>query len=247
MKPQLAIVVPARNEAMNLPKLLTSLSRQDYPHLRHTKVFVADANSTDTTITVANAFGGLFEVTVITGGLPAVGRNAGARLADTRYVLFLDADVELTDRTMLRRAMAAMEERQLYCLTTSIGCTLGSFMDDVLFAGSNLCQRLGSWIRPFGTGMFLLFDRAEFERLGGFNEQALFAEDYLLTQKVAIHRFGILRGKIYTSNRRFQKMGHMHVARMFFRTMCNSFNESYYLQDQNYWKSGYKEAGQKAS
>jgi glycosyltransferase involved in cell wall biosynthesis len=206
-------------------------------------VFVADADSTDGTVDAALAFAGELDIRVIPGGLPAVGRNAGARLADTRYVLFLDADVEMTDRTMLRRAMATMEKRRLHCLTTSIGCTLGSFMDDLLFAGSNLCQAVGSWIRPFGTGMFLLFEKTEFERLGGFHEQALFAEDYLLTQKVAVRRFGILRGKIYTSNRRFRKMGHWRVAGMFLKTMVNTFNESYYLRDQDYWQ----EPAQKAS
>jgi hypothetical protein len=144
---------------------------------------------------------------------------------------------------MLRRAMETMERRQLHCLTTSIGCTFGRFMDDVLFAASNLCQWVGSWIKPFGTGMFLLFDKAEFDRLGGFHEQALFAEDYLLTQKVSVRRFGILRGKVYTSNRRFRKMGRVHVALMFLRTMANTFNESYYMRDQNYWK----EIDQKAS
>jgi len=220
-------------------------------------VFVADANSTDATVPSALAFAGVLNIAIIPGGLPSVGRNAGARLADTRYVLFLDADVEITDRTMLRRAMDAMEQRELHCVTTSIGCTFGRFMDDVLFAGSNLCQRVGSWVRPFGTGMFLLFDKAEFDRLGGFHEQALFAEDYLLTQKVSVRRFGILRGKVYTSNRRFQKMGHMHVVLMFLRTMFNSFNESYYLRDQDYWEAGSpasavsslgcNEVGQKAS
>jgi glycosyltransferase involved in cell wall biosynthesis len=214
--------------------------------LQRTRVFVADAESTDSTVSVALAYAGQLNIAVIPGGLPSVGRNAGARLADTRYVLFLDADVELTDPTMLRRAMAAMQKRELHCLTVSIGCTLGRFMDDVLFAGSNLCQRVGSWIKPFGTGMFLLFEKAEFDRLGGFNEQALFAEDYLLTQKVAVRHFGILRGKIYTSNRRFRKMGHWHVVGMFLRTMLNTSNESYYLRDQSYWAGGYKEAVEKA-
>ena len=247
MKPQLTIVIPARNEATNLPKLLTSLNRQDYPLLRHTKVFVADAASTDGTVPAALAFRQLrgdvrLDIEVIPGGLPAVGRNAGARLADTAYVLFLDADVELTDPTMLRRAMDAMQRRELHCLTTSIGCIFGRFMDDVLFAASNLCQRVGSWVKPFGTGMFLLFDKAEFDRLGGFHEQALFAEDYLLTQKVAVRRFGILRGKIYTSNRRFHKMGHMRIALMFLRTALNTFNESYYLRDQKYWQEPIQKA-----
>ena len=235
MKSQLTIVIPARNEATNLPKLLNSLSQQDYPLLAHTKVYVADAGSTDGTPELAMGYADRLRIEVIPGGLPAVGRNAGARLADTRYVLFIDADVVISDRTMLRRAMQSMEVRHLHCLTTSIGCMYGRFVDDLLYAGNNLIQRMCSWFMPFGTGMFLMFERTVFDRLGGFNEQALYAEDYLLTQKVSMPRFGILRGKVHTTNRRFRKMGRRRIVWMFFRTALNSFNRSYYMKDQDYW------------
>ncbi len=204
--------------------------------MQHTKVYVADADSTDNTVAAALAFADRLNITVIPGGLPSVGRNSGARLADTRYVLFLDADVELRDCTMLRRAVEAMQVRELHCLTTSIGCTFGLFRDDLLFAANNLAQRIGSWVKPFGTGMFLMFEKAEFDRLGGFNEQALYAEDYLLTKQVSVRRFGILPGKIYTTNRRFQKMGHGRIAFMFLRTALNTWNPGYFLRDQGYWK-----------
>lgn len=209
--------------------------------MQHTKVYVADANSTDNTVAAAMAFADRLNITIIPGGLPAVGRNSGARLADTRYVLFLDADVELRDRTMLRRAVEVMQCRQLHCLTTSIGCTFGLFRDDLLFAANNVAQRIASVFAPFGTGMFLLFDKAEFDRLGGFHEQALYAEDYLLTKKVAVRRFGILPGKVYTSNRRFQKMGHGRIALMFLRTALNTWNPSYFMRDQGYWREPVQE------
>ncbi|MGA2686680.1 MAG: glycosyltransferase, partial [Candidatus Korobacteraceae bacterium] len=54
-KAELTIVIPAKNESKHLPILLTSLSRQDYPLLPHTKVFVADAGSTDGTVQAALA------------------------------------------------------------------------------------------------------------------------------------------------------------------------------------------------
>src|SRR5271166_1124614 len=113
MKAELTIIVPAKNESRHLPMLLTSLSRQDYPLLPHTKVFVADAASTDGTANIALAMSDGLDVSVIPGGLPAVGRNAGARLADTPYVLFIDADVVLHDRTLLRRAMEDRKSTRL--------------------------------------------------------------------------------------------------------------------------------------
>ena len=55
-KPELTIVIPAKNEARTLPRLLTSLSRQDYPLLPLTRVYVADAGSTDGTVALAACF-----------------------------------------------------------------------------------------------------------------------------------------------------------------------------------------------
>ena len=45
---------------------------------------------------------------VIDGGLPAVGRNAGAKLATTHYILFLDADVTFTHRYAIKEAFDEM-------------------------------------------------------------------------------------------------------------------------------------------
>jgi len=201
-----------------------------------TRVFVADANSTDNTIDIALSFAGKLPVTIIPGGLPSVGRNNGARLTNSRYVLFVDADVELTDPTLLRRAVERMKRRRLHCLTTNVWCAGGSILDRALYAGNNLVQRFASWTKPFATGMFMMFDKKKFDEFGGFNERALYAEDYLLSKKVSPLRFGIVGGGVVTSNRRFKKMGHFKIARMFFRTALNTFNENYFLRDQDYWK-----------
>jgi glycosyltransferase involved in cell wall biosynthesis len=215
---------------------MNSLSRQDYAQLHATKVFVADAQSTDDTVAVALSFAGELRVEVIPGGLPAVGRNEGARRANSRYVLFVDADVELKDPSLLRRAVASMERRNLHCLTTNVWCSSGSILDRALYAGNNLVQRFASWTKPFATGMFMMFNKDVFDRLGGFNEQALYAEDYLLSKKVSPTRFGIVSGGVITGNRRFQKMGRFKIIRMFLQTALNTYNEKYFLRDQDYWK-----------
>ncbi|HUZ95118.1 MAG TPA: glycosyltransferase [Edaphobacter sp.] len=236
MKAELTIVIPAKNEVKMLPKLLKSLCRQDYEGMAQTRVIVADAGSTDGTVEVALSFRDRLNVEVIPGGLPSVGRNAGARLATTRFVLFLDADVELPEPTLLRRALWKMTRRHLHLATTNIACRHGGFFDDALYAGNNLVQRMSSFVSPFATGMFMLFEREAFWRLGGFNERALFAEDYLLSKGVERPRFRIVRGKVLTTNRRFKKLGHARMVWMFFKTMLHSWDESYFLRDQGYWE-----------
>lgn len=236
MEAELTIVIPAKNEVKMLPKLLKSLCRQDYEGMAQTRVIVADAGSTDGTVEVALSFRDRLKVEVIPGGLPSVGRNAGARLATTRFVLFLDADVELPETTLLRRAIGRMQGGDLHLATTNIACRHGGFFDDALYAGNNLVQRASSFVSPFATGMFMLFDREAFWGLGGFNERALFAEDYLLSKGVARQRFGIVRGKVLTTNRRFKKLGHARMVWMFFKTMLHSWDEGYFLRDQGYWE-----------
>jgi glycosyltransferase involved in cell wall biosynthesis len=201
-----------------------------------TKVFVADANSTDGTPEIAYAFDGHLNVEVISGGLPSIGRNAGAKRASTPYVLFIDADIELEDTTLLRRAMETMKRRKLQCLTTNIWCSNGNLRDHMLYIGNDVVQYFASWTKPFATGMFMLFEKEKFDQLGGFNEKALYAEDYLLSKQVSPRRFGIVRGSVSTTNRRFQKMGHLKILRMFLKTAFNTFNEQHFLRDHEYWK-----------
>ena len=228
-------MVPAKNEARLLPNLLESLCNQDYPFLPAVKVFVADAGSTDGTLGLALSFRRRLDVEVIPGGLPSVGRNAGARRSSTPYVLFLDADMELKDPTLLRRAMDLIERRKLHCVTTNIWCSNGTLRDHVLYLGNNIAQYGSVMVRPFSTGMFMLFERSVFQKLGGFHEQALYAEDYLLSKKISNRRFGIVSGCIHTTNRRFRNMGHFKIIGLFLKTMLNTWNDDYFLHDQGYW------------
>lgn len=200
-----------------------------------TRVLVADADSTDGTPAIALAFRDRLNVSVIPGGMPAVGRNRGAALADTPYVLFLDADIEMAHPSVIRRAVELAQQRQLHCVTTNIVCQDGSWFDKAMYAGNDCFQHLSRLHKPFATGMFMLFDRKKFQELGGFHEQAMFAEDYLLSQQVARSKFGIVRGGVYTTNRRFQKMGHLRVARLFLGTAFNFWNEKFFLRDHHYW------------
>jgi len=234
---ELTIVIPAKNEAELLPRLLDSIARQDAAGIRETTVYVADASSTDGTVELALNFRGRIDIRVIAGGLPSAGRNAGARLANTPYVLFLDADMELADPTLVRRALELMQRKRLHCLTTNIWCREGRFMDQTLYIANNIAQQFSRLLKPFSTGMFMLFDRKRFEELGGFHEQALYAEDYLLSKKVARRKFGIVRGKALTTNRRFRKMGHIKIMGMFFKTALNTWNDNYFLRDHHYWHS----------
>jgi glycosyltransferase involved in cell wall biosynthesis len=202
-----------------------------------TKVLVADANSTDGTPEIVMSFRDRLNVGVIRGGMPSVGRNQGAALADTPYVLFVDADIELADSSLIRRCVERAQSGKLHCLTTNIVCRDGNWIDKLLYAGSDVLQYLSYLHRPYATGMFMFFDRQKFWELGGFHEQIHFGEDYKLSQQVQRRRFAVVRGGVYTTNRRFQRMGHLKVGWLFVKTALNFWNEKYFLRDHKYWAS----------
>jgi len=234
---ELTIVIPAKNEAKLIPRLLTSLTKQDYSKMSSTRVLVADANSTDGTPEIVRSFRNVLNVSVIPGGMPSVGRNQGARMAESKYVLFMDADIEPASDSLIRDAMELAQRKQLQCVTTNILCRGGNLIDRTLYLGNNLFQYLSRLHRPFSTGMFMLFDRQRFQELGGFHEQVQFAEDYLLSSQVARSKFGIVRGGVYTTNRRFQRMGHFRIARLFVKTAFNFWNQNFFLRDHKYWQT----------
>src|SRR5271165_6712877 len=113
---ELTIVIPAKNEAKLIPRLLTSLTTQDYSKMLSTRLLVADANSTDGTPDIVMSFRDRLNVSVIRGGMPSVGRNLGAAQAESDYVLFLDADIELAHVSVLRRAVELAKRKQLHCV-----------------------------------------------------------------------------------------------------------------------------------
>ncbi len=200
-----------------------------------TRVLVADANSTDGTPEIVMSFRDRLNVSVIRGGMPSIGRNHGAGLADTPYILFLDADIELADRSLIRRCVRKAQKQQLHCMTTNVICRDGNWVDKAFYAVNDIFQYLSYLHRPFATGMFMLFDRKKFWELGGFHEQILFAEDYRLSQQVERSRFAIVRGGVYTTNRRFKRMGHLRAGWLFLKTAVNYWNEKHFLRDHKYW------------
>ncbi len=101
-----SVLIPARNEANNLPRLLGSLHEQDYPDF---EIVVYDDGSADETPEVLRRFASPRLITLRGEGPPAgwVGKvhalYQATRQARGSLFLFLDADTELHGADALRR------------------------------------------------------------------------------------------------------------------------------------------------
>jgi poly-beta-1,6 N-acetyl-D-glucosamine synthase len=93
--PAVSIIVPAYNEEINAVRTVNNLLQQDYPNL---KIIFIDDGSKDSTFTkVSAAFSHTPNVQVHTkpNGGKATALNFGINLADTEYVVCIDADTQL--------------------------------------------------------------------------------------------------------------------------------------------------------
>ncbi|MCS7175380.1 MAG: glycosyltransferase family 2 protein [Pseudothermotoga sp.] len=94
--PKVSLIVPARNEEKNLPKLLSALKEQTYKNLQ---IIVVNDNSTDATKQVVMRFDGIVLVDLKEEPPPGwVGKSwacwNGYLKSDGEIIVFMDADVE---------------------------------------------------------------------------------------------------------------------------------------------------------
>ena len=219
----LSIVIPCRNEERMIGKTLRSLAKQTIVS-RDTPVFIADAFSTDNTRHVIKIFSSRLNITVIEGGLPAVGRNRGAAMVNTRYVLFLDADVELADEYTLENALHNAERNELDLIIPCLKIINAGPLDR-LFESCYYLTAKTKILGSFGAGMFLFLRTEAFKRIGGFNENLALGEDWELTRQIDRRRFEICDNVVaYTSNRRFENMGYWNT---FYMWCSIAFNKRY--------------------
>lgn len=198
----LSIIIPTLNEEKYLPRLLDSIKKQDFFDY---EIIVSDAGSIDKTLEIALNY----KCRVIKGGLPAKGKNQGAKAAKGDLLLFLDADTILPE-DFLKINLKEFKRRKLQIA----GFLISSFEKN---------RKITNWLFNLfynfpiifwekiipHAAIAILISKDVFEKINGFDENIILAEDHDLTRRAAkFGRYGILKKcKVLTSERRFRKDG----------------------------------------
>ena len=198
---KISIIIPALNEEAMLPRLLDSIKAQDF---KDYEIIVSDAHSRDRTREIALEYG----CRVVDGGLPAAGRNAGAAVAQGEFLFFLDADVVLP-QGFIRNVYHEMQDRYFDLATCEIRPLSDYRLDRVLHRMINLGVILNLRTDPKALGFCIFVTKRLFQRVGGFDETVLVAEDNNFVKRAS--EFRGLRylssAYILVSIRRFEKEG----------------------------------------
>ena len=103
MRDLLTIVIPCKNEGNNIYHTISSIASQDL--IEGTRIIIADISDEFGSIHVLSQavsnYRYKLNIEVIEGGYPAYGRYVGAKLVETPYVLFLDADIIFFDKKLI--------------------------------------------------------------------------------------------------------------------------------------------------
>ena len=230
----LTIVIPCYNEEKYIARALQNIHDQKFS--KFIRIIIADAGSTDATIEIINSFKDKLDIEIIKGGLPSVGRNAGARLADTEWILFLDADITFTSESVIFDSIYQV----MFNNYSMIGTTpkyLGE--PDIRANTMFFLNKISTWFlsknRPFAIGGFTLIRRDVFIGLGGYDEKAHQSEDWLLSRQIEPKNFKLIPDLITQDNRRFKKYGYFNMIKLLYRNWKNRDNAEYFYNAQNYW------------
>ena len=231
MKDFVTIVIPTKNEEQYILSTLASLNRQVL--IQDVDVIIADGGSSDRTIEILNYYQDAynFNLHIIQGGTAASGRNKGAEYIKKPYILFLDADTTIDDKTTIMSAYYELLEGNelVACKTRSRDRGL-----------SRIAFKLFEWghVRmkeSFCTGVFFFTSRKAFEMYGGFDESVKHTEDYLLSRQYPRDKFAILNLFVTQDSRRFKKMGYIGFFIMLIKNYVNRNNIEYFRKDIGYW------------
>ncbi len=214
----LSIIIPTYNEEDYLPILLESIKKQNFDDY---EVIVADANSTDRTVEIAKEYGCI----VVEGGLPAVGRNNGAKVAKGEYLLFLDSDLELTDDYLRNVIYEFKMERVGIAITQML--PMSNKVEDKLFHDfANQFMISVEKLKPHGAGCYGIIVKKELhDKCNGFNESLTFGEDTDYIERLAkVEPFKVLRNaKIGVSTRRLEEEGIETLIMQYGKSTVNDF------------------------
>lgn len=201
----LSIIIPAYNEEKYLPKLLDCIKMQSY---KDYEVIVADANSKDKTRQIAKRYG----CRIVNGGMPAEGRNNGAKASKGDLLLFMDADA-IIDRLFLENAVNEIKWKNLDVAAVYIYPDTNSFIYFVFLGIYNLLLFTTQLFSPHAVGSGIFCSRWLHNKVKGFDETVKLAEDADYVKRCGkIGKFRILNSAKACFSMRRYKQGKFKTA-----------------------------------
>lgn len=183
---QFTLIIPAWNEAGFLPATLAHAQAAMDACTYSGRLVVVDNNSSDNTAKIAAAAGAMVVFEPV--NQIASARNAGAAVATTDALVFLDADTTLTS-TILQAGLDALVNEKV------VGGGVPVAMDTNSRKTALWVLNVWNWVSKkfkLAAGSFIFCRRDAFEAVGGFDVKLYAAEEIILSR--GLKRWGRKNG-----------------------------------------------------
>lgn len=179
MPPNYSIIIPAYNEAAELPATLASIRNAMQATPMSGECIVVDNNSNDETAAVAKAHGADLVVHEPINQI-ARARNAGAAQSRGRYLIFVDADTRIQPE-LLTEALHRLKETA--CVGGGSVIKFEGEVSRIGRFGIGMWERISKLTRT-AAGSFLFCRRDAFDAVGGYDESLYASEEVRFSRQL---------------------------------------------------------------
>lgn len=210
----ISIVIPCLNEEKHIGLLLSDLKQQS---IKPVEILVIDGGSSDSTEQIVNSYS---DVTLIkTRKKVGYQRNVGGEKAKGNLIVFLDADVRLSEH-FISRIVSYFSKTKI-----DIGCPYyfpykSTILINLVYILFNSLFFIFQKISPSGAGSCIAVSKKHFLSIGGFDSTLTYDDIAFIRKGGRMGRFGMIPATIQVSDRRFRKYG---VVKTTFLYMLLSF------------------------
>jgi len=236
LNPTVSVIIPTYDEEQNIEGCLKNVVNQDF--IGKIESIVVDSHSQDNTRAIAQKYADK----VIDLKARGVGkaRNAGARIAKSPILLFVDADTYL-ETNFVAELYRTFTDPRVVCVSGVLRNLERLKPLDTLFALSHygFLNNLATVTARFGFPLFASVccscRKSAFEQVGGFAEDMAVAEDITFSRKMGKVGKCVVNRKAtaYTSVRRISNCGKTEMYSMYFKNYVRVFvlNQKPWVQD----------------
>jgi glycosyltransferase involved in cell wall biosynthesis len=223
---KVSVIIPTYNEENYIKNCILALRNQDYKG--EYEIIVSDGNSKDNTVKIAKKFAD--KVVVCEKRGISIGRNFGAKVANGKILIFVDADT-IAMPNLISEFYKILKNKGVACVTCPILPLSTEFQHLTFFKFVNLFTRFSILSRrPQVFGVCCGYKRYYFERVRGFDEKLKTCEDLDLSSRIAKYGKIVFTNNTFviTSVRRIKKWG---VIKSIKKYTLNYFNHIMYNKE----------------
>ncbi len=209
-KVNLAVIIPTLNEEKYIGILLDSIASQT---VLPKEIVVVDAESKDKTISEIKKrqkFLPQLKYYQIPKYSISRQRNFGVAKTKMQSILFLDADMMLKNPQSLEQYLEGVNLKMADFAISTIRPLSKKRLDNFLYFLLNMVPKVCKPLKYYATSMNFFIKRQVFNKVGGFDENIIIAEDFEFVNRLEKSKlkFVILdKPEIYNSVRRLEKEG----------------------------------------